>query len=156
MSRNAFTECERDYNQSIEQREHAAHERKSMKPQHTPEPWPVFTNVAMMMTPDPEVVPVAVLSRDDYIRARACVNACSGVTNPDDYEFARVLKLADEQRTACLKYEQQRDEILAKASALMEFVVGELPRTGYMRDNDKSRAAIGELRAAIANIKENT
>ena len=49
-----------------------------MSEQHTPEPWPVFTDIATTMTPDPEGTPVAILSWDDYIRARACVNACAG------------------------------------------------------------------------------
>lgn len=46
---------------------------------HTNEPWPVFTDIATTMTPDPEGPPVAILSWDDYIRARACVNACARI-----------------------------------------------------------------------------
>lgn len=46
---------------------------------HTPEPWPVFTDIATIITPDPNGTPVAILSWDDYIRARACVNACAWI-----------------------------------------------------------------------------
>ena len=46
---------------------------------HTPEPWPVFSDIATTLTPDPEGTPVAILSWDDYIRARACVNACARI-----------------------------------------------------------------------------
>lgn len=46
---------------------------------HTPEPWPVFSDIATTLTPDPEGAPAAILSWDDYIRARACVNACARI-----------------------------------------------------------------------------
>ena len=50
---------------------------------HTPEPWPVFSDIATTLTPDPEGAPAAILSWDDYIRARACVNACPGIETQD-------------------------------------------------------------------------
>jgi len=51
--------------------------------EHTKEPWPVFTDIAVMMTPDPESTPAAILSWDDYIRARACVNACAWISTDE-------------------------------------------------------------------------
>lgn len=44
---------------------------------HTPEPWPAFTDICQPATPHPESPAIAILSWDDYIRARACVNACA-------------------------------------------------------------------------------
>lgn len=46
---------------------------------HTPEPWPAFTDICQPATPHPESPAIAMLSWDDYIRARACVNACAGI-----------------------------------------------------------------------------
>lgn len=82
MSRNAFAQCERDYNEAEERREQAKAERA-------------------------EVIH----------RAAACVRACAGIANPDDYEFERVLKLADEQRMACLQYEQ----VIEKLNEALEY-----------------------------------
>ena len=64
-----------------------------------------------MMTPDPEGTPAAILSWDDYIRARACVNACAGIPT-DDLEqcpSGGLFHLADMANEVV----KQRDELLA-------------------------------------------
>ena len=70
-----------------------------------------------MMTPDPEGTPAAILSWDDYIRARACVNACAGIPT-DDLErcpSGGLFHLADMANEVV----KQRDELLA---ALEQFL----------------------------------
>lgn len=79
---------------------------------HTPEPWPVFSDIATTMTPDPEGTPVAILSWDDYIRARACVNACKGIPTELLERFKTIVGSMDEVS----KIEKQRDELLADAA----------------------------------------
>lgn len=46
--------------------------------------------------------------------------------------------------------EARKTEIEKAAIDLMNYVHGELPRTGYLRDNDASRAAISRLRTALS------
>lgn len=82
---------------------------------HTNEPWPVFTDIATTMTPDPEGTPVAILSWDDYTRARACVNACAGI--PTGFlESEQYLNTAS--FALRISAEKQRDDLL---SALEQF-----------------------------------
>lgn len=86
---------------------------------HTKEPWPPFTDIATMMTPDPEGTPAAILSWDDYIRARACVNACAGIrTDSLEQDGSAVMGW---QRTArkLIDVTKQRDDLLA---ALEQFL----------------------------------
>lgn len=40
-------------------------------------------------------------------------------------------------------------DLLAACKPLMLQVVGELPELGYVRDNNRSRAAVGAIKAAI-------
>lgn len=107
---------------------------------HTNEPWPPFTDIATTMTPDPEGTPVAILSCDDYIRARACVNACAGIPNEqlecDNVEFVRIF---NERNTL----KNQRDELLD----IMDAAARTLDRDG----DEWGLAA--DFRAAIASIK---
>lgn len=80
--------------------------------EHTKEPWPVFTDIAVLMTADPNGSPVAVLSWDDYVRARACVNACAGI--PID-----VLERVGLNWDRLEELKQQRDELLAAVPPLL-------------------------------------
>jgi hypothetical protein len=85
------------------------------KAQHTPEPWPPFPDIATTMTPDPEGTPVAILSWDDYIRARACVNALEGLNDDaliGGWSFRGIEAYAK-------GLEQQRDELLTAAETLL-------------------------------------
>jgi hypothetical protein len=85
------------------------------KAQHTPEPWPPFTDIATAMTPDPDGTPVAILSWDDYIRARACVNALEGLN-----DYALIGGWSFRGSEAYSKgLEQQRDELLTAAETLL-------------------------------------
>ena len=84
---------------------------------HTNEPWPHFTDIATTMTPDPEGTPVAILSWDDYIRARACVNACAGI-DTDQLETGSINKSLQMFALESATYRRQRDELLAAAEAI--------------------------------------
>ncbi len=99
---------------------------------HTNEPWPVFTDIATMVTPNPDGTPVAIISWDDYIRARACVNACAGIPNEelecDNVTFAKLLL----ERA---KFRSQRDKLL---KLLLE-------RAKFRSQRDKLLAALSEL-----------
>ncbi|MBP6421584.1 MAG: hypothetical protein KA271_01695 [Propionivibrio sp.] len=128
---------------------------------HTNEPWPVFTDIATMVTPDPDGTPVAIISWDDYIRARACVNACAGIPNEelecDNVTFAKLLL----ERA---KFRSQRDKLLAALSELIE-VTDEPPESncschisppcndcveysGIRRALECARAAINDIEAS--------
>lgn len=79
---------------------------------HTKEPWPVFTEVATTMTPDPEGTPVAIISWDDYIRARACVNACTGIpTNILELDQAELIITLRHHEQVIKQLMQQRDRL---------------------------------------------
>lgn len=103
---------------------------------HTKEPWPVFSDIATTMTPDPEGTPVAILSWDDYIRARDCVNACANV--PDSelvYGFPQLGNVAIVHTSFVDRFEnttKQRDDLqsqLKQVEALSEarlLQIGEL------------------------------
>lgn len=82
------------------------------KNKHTNEPWPHFTDIATTMTPDPEGTPVAILSWDDYIRARACVNACAGI-DTDQLETGSINKSLQMFALESATYRRQRDELLS-------------------------------------------
>lgn len=60
-----------------------------------------------------------------------------------------VIAAEDALRTAVERLVAERDELRSKAEHIMTFVEGDLPTRGWLRDNDKSRAAIAELRAAL-------
>jgi hypothetical protein len=117
---------------------------------HTKEPWPPFTDIATAMTPGPDGTPVAILSWDDYIRARACVNALEGLNDDaliGGWSFRGIEAYAK-------GLEQQRDDLLKAVEKLLsrkrpcqkeddprlileidcmalEEIVGEIKATGY-------------------------
>jgi hypothetical protein len=85
--------------------------------EYTKEPWPDFVDVATTMTPDPEGPLAAILSPEDYMRAKACVDACEGV--PQDWLESGlsgcVQNVRDERDMyldRSIKITQQRDELL--------------------------------------------
>lgn len=128
---------------------------------HTKEPWiyelPDADHEGIIIGRHGGAVVDGEFSEANALRIVACVNACAGIPNPDDYEFAKLLRLADEQRMACLTYERenakqaeilnsvvrQRDELKAALSAM-------LTHMGMDEDEwnkptfDQARAAIGE------------
>lgn len=103
---------------------------------YTKEPWPVFSDIATNMTPDPEGTPVAILSWDDYIRARACVNACANV--PDSelvYGFPQLGSVAIVHSSFAERLErvtQERDELLAENKELKQSREFDAARTGVL------------------------
>ena len=111
---------------------------------HTKEPWPVFTDIATTMTPDPEGTPVAILSWDDYIRARACVNACAGISTDNLEENLPVKELARRYNAAL----RQRDELLAALKSVNESAVC-FAKGEYSISAD----AISKVENAIASVK---
>lgn len=50
---------------------------------HTKEPWEAFCDVCESSTPHPDSEPIVRIGFDDYVRARACVNALAGVTTEE-------------------------------------------------------------------------
>ncbi|AXE31589.1 hypothetical protein DK842_17795 [Chromobacterium phragmitis] len=84
---------------------------------HSKEPWPPFTEVCEPATPHPESAAIARLSWDDYIRARACVNACAGYS---DAEVSHGLVPATRHSTVA----HQRDQLLAALSGLVDDIQG--------------------------------
>lgn len=132
---------------------------------HTIEPWQFghFGTEAFWIGPNETRVSVAFVphdcdsardeSRENARRIVACVNACAGISNPDDYEFSRVLTLADEQRATCLKYEQQRDELLEALKDMnagwkyIRQMHGDLYGVGWDRAQDKADAAIAKVQS---------
>lgn len=75
------------------------------KASHTTEPWPEFESVAMKSKVcDMEVVEIG---RENYNRARACVNACAGVTDGDLQQIAD----AGGWQAISEQWKQQRDEL---------------------------------------------
>ena len=90
-----------------------------MSAKHTLEPWPVFTDIATALTPDPNCTPVAILSWDDYIRARACVNACEGISTEDLTDIARTGGMLG-PREDISRIAKQRDDL---ANALSELLI---------------------------------
>lgn len=92
---------------------------------HTPEPWPAFTDICQPATPHPESPAIAMLSWDDYIRARACVNACAGIETEDlerHYNAGGGIDSAMEEAALRdnVKVWQQRDQLRAALKAIAD------------------------------------
>lgn len=120
---------------------------------HTKEPWPVFTDIATTMTPDPEGTPVAILSWDDYIRARDCVNACAGYTT-EELENATLDKRHRHEIIADLvKSNKQSDELLAALEEITN-VFATIGMTAGCYDDELN--ALQKGLSAIASVKANT
>lgn len=125
--------------------------KEAEKASHTPEPWPEFESVAMKSKVcDMEVVE---LGRENYNRARACVNACFDM---DDDEIAQIMaeskgigmRLSQKEYAISelnrLLFEtvQQREELL---SALIG-VRNELGQEWSRKAFDKAAEAIAKAR----------
>lgn len=96
-----------------------------------------------MMTPDPEGTPAAILSWDDYIRARACVNACAGIPT-DDLEqcpSGGLFHLADMANEVV----KQRDELLAALNDAVQ--IAKVAHEYWDRDQDSK---VGKYLMALA------
>jgi len=63
----------------------------------------------------------------------------------------RVEGLTPAQKLA--QAEAQRDDLLAAAAEILTHRDGDLPTRGWLRDNDRSRKALGQLAEAIARVK---
>ncbi|QND84559.1 Uncharacterized protein ChrSV_2333 [Chromobacterium vaccinii] len=107
--------------------------------EHTKEPWPPFTEICEPATPHPESAPFARLSWDDYIRARACVNACEGVTTAWLEGEAEAGGIKAKLQNMATLYEQ-RDQLLAALSGLVEdiqvLMVESAGLAGFHRNGD--------------------
>lgn len=83
---------------------------------HTPEPWPEFEKHGNPCRTNIGDLYAVRLSRDDYNHARSCVNACAGFTSEGLKqclaEGDTILKRLEQWQLACIKAEQQRDELL--------------------------------------------
>jgi len=117
---------------------------------HMQEPWPYFVDIATTMTPDPEGPLAAIISPEDYMRARACVNACAGIATSD-----LETKPLFSDRVVVMHHEvsKQRDELLAALKeyidALDETVQGDDHVSAMIRYGEADKQA----RAAIAKVE---
>lgn len=137
-----------------------------MSEQHTPEPWPVFTDIATTMTPDPEGTPVAILSWDDYIRARACVNACAGFSI-EELEGASLFNdsISAQDEIDSLKSEVEEMKLIIATDTGTESAVAAMQKQrdellAALRPLITSRMGAEQIREgiqkAIASVKANT
>lgn len=98
----------------------------------TQEPWPAFRmEDCVTATPDPDSAGVMLISPEDYIRARACVNACAGMIGSlEGLDIAQTIQKSmdqtDEAVSLATQYKQQRD---ALAEALRRILDG-IPPVG--------------------------
>ena len=76
---------------------------------HTPEPWPPFIDVCEPATPHPGINEIVCLGLDNYSRARACVNACRGLSTDELEQHGLVSAVG----TELMELEKQRDELLS-------------------------------------------
>ena len=59
-----------------------------------------------------------------------------------------------EAESAIAKARAAVAELIAAAAQVLEYRQGGLPTQGWLRDNDRSRAALASLQCALANIGE--
>ena len=76
---------------------------------HTPEPWAPFIDVCEPATPHPYSNEIVCLGFDDYRRAKACVNACRGLSTDELEQHGLVSAVGYE----LIELTKQRDELLA-------------------------------------------
>lgn len=115
-----------------------------MSEQHTPEPWPEYIEVAVVMTPNPDGPDAAVLSFEDYRRARACVNACAGIPTENLERIAHVIGM---RADILVEHLAQRDWLLA---ALQKIAASDPGEGGCYYTN---RENIHTARSAISIAK---
>lgn len=81
---------------------------------HTPEPWPTYDGT----------MPI-VINVTDYERARACVAACAGMSDPEaEIAWLReraqsVNEYAERMHAQCNELERERDAVRAERDALL-------------------------------------
>ena len=85
---------------------------------HTPEPWPPFIDVCEPATPHPGINEIVCLGLDNYSRARACVNACRGLSTDELEQHGLVSAVGYE----LIELTKQRDELLDALSGLVDFI----------------------------------
>ena len=111
---------------------------------HTPEPWPEPKNKSH---PTWRIAGCSdgchsegILNYADYLRARACVNACEGMEDP-------------EKEIAALRADNQMlVDALEEAIEGMEDMIGYVP--DYFREKWKHDDCIKEAREALASVRE--
>jgi len=113
--------------------------------QHTPEPWPEFKKVLNQRFGEP---PQMMLDEIDYIRARACVNACAGLST-ENLENNILLKDGLHSLNQRIRDAEQKHAELLKAVELAYSALGLPAARGYME-------AQHILETAICAAKEST
>lgn len=124
---------------------------------HTPEPWDEYTDIAVQITPDPNGPNVAILSFEDYCRARLCVNAVAGIADPEKFvhdarfysheTVTAIVKERDELMINLGCALEQRDELLSALKALVT-ELADSDEEGLIEHAEPMIAA----RAAIAKV----
>lgn len=134
------------------------------------------SRLALMVPNDPTPVHVAIVDSDETTVAVLsatenstahsgllqfaqsvvnCMNACDGIEDDllEGFSHGFFARYPDRVLQERRVLETTIASLVAAASAVMTLVEGELPRTGYLRDNDQSRAAIHALREALARAQ---
>lgn len=124
---------------------------------------PMPVHVAIV---DSDETTVAVLSATENSTAHSglvqfaqsavnCMNACDGIGDDllEGFSHGFLAGYPDRVLQERRVLEKTIASLVAAASEVMTHVVGELPRTGYLRDTDQSRAAIHALREALAKAQ---
>ena len=116
---------------------------------HTPEPWPA-PHPRGFRDPEPILseLDLGILSEADYARARACVNACAGLTQ-DHFDGGWT---AAGLSAHAKRVEDQRDALAAAVRALLEC------EWNFMTDTngisiDATVNIRNSLRAALESMK---
>lgn len=109
----------------------------SVEAKHTPEPWPAPDSVHFTGAPNHQLN-AGVLSQSDYLRARACVDACAGISTGDLHRngVAHIIK--------------QRQELLAELrECVTELEAYEAP----VDPLDSHNVRLATARATIAKVQ---
>lgn len=125
-----------------------------MTQKHTLEPWPHFVTWCEPSSPHPGSEGIVRLGFEDYRRARACVNACVGVTNGELAMTAMSVVLARMNET-----ERQRDHLQAQVDELLEeltITLGSLKEICSVRKISWPESTIRRAESAITKITGET
>lgn len=104
-----------------------------MNQKHTQEPWPYYIDVAQNMTPNPDGPDAAVLSFEDYERARICVNRLAGISD-EDIENPAIALLHDEPSSELVLLRMEVKELRRKCENIPDEVLNGKPLAEYVAD----------------------
>jgi len=115
---------------------------------HTPEPWPPYVDVAVVMSPDPNGPDAAVLSFENYQRAKVCVDACVGIPT-ELLEAMKDFEKAGVQTVNSVLL--QRDQLLAALEESRRYVAAHTVH--HAPEDGGPWSVLEQVDAAIAAVK---